>query len=390
MKSGLFYGALVAALWITLELGSWGTLRMLPTLRGLRYDPLDVTSLSDDHRRILHRLLDGSSAYVGFSAALGWSIKPGGSAPPLYQANAQGLRATQEYAPEPRPGTRRLAAFGDSFTHGDGVRNSETWAEVLSATTPGTEVLNFGVGGYGIDQALLRYRLEGKQFHPQIVLIGFLSENISRSVNVYRPFYTPRTGQPLAKPRFLMGPGELSILENPFRSLEAYRELLDHPARVLARLGESDYFYQHRAHASRWDLLPSVRLFKLSLQEIRLGSDPILRDGQYNRDGEAFAVTSGILDAFVAEVKSDAARPLILVFPTRKDLRHNWSEGGRVYQPLLDDFRVKGYEYLDLMEAFERCRNSCDIDSLAPGHYTAAGNRMIADFLRDYLRRSAN
>ncbi|MDH4131990.1 MAG: hypothetical protein OEV95_09315, partial [Gemmatimonadota bacterium] len=87
MKSGLFYGALVAALWITLELGSWGTLRMLPTLRGLRYDPLDVTSLSDDHRRILHRLLDGSSAYVGFSAALGWSIKPGGSAPPLYQAN---------------------------------------------------------------------------------------------------------------------------------------------------------------------------------------------------------------------------------------------------------------------------------------------------------------
>jgi len=388
MKTGLFYGALLVSLWLALELGSWGTLRVLPKLKGIHYEPIDVTSLSDEHRRILSRFLEGSTAYVGYSATLGWTIKPGGAASPLYQANAQGFRATREYSTNPGPGIRRVAAFGDSFTHGDGVGNSETWAEMLSVTAPGLEVLNFGVGGYGIDQALLRYRQEGKHFHPHIVLIGFMSENINRSVNVYRPFYAPGTGQPLAKPRFRIKAGRLSALDNPIGSLEEYQQLLDDTPSVLARLGESDYFYGHRAHASPWDFLPSVRLLKLSIQEIRLSSEPIIRGGRYNRQGEAFAVTSAILDAFVAEVRADAARPLILVFPARPDLRDNWSGGIRVYQPLLDDFRAKGYEYVDLLDAFERCRNHCAIDSLVPGHYSAAGNRMIADFLRDFLNRT--
>src|SRR5439155_12092273 len=82
----------------------------------------------------------------------------------------------------------RIAAFGDSFTHCDGVANSFTWEYLLERLNPALEVLNFGVGGYGTDQALLRYELEGMAFHPHIAILGFLPENIHRVVSVFRSF----------------------------------------------------------------------------------------------------------------------------------------------------------------------------------------------------------
>ena len=109
-----------------------------------------------------------------------------------------------EAARRARPGLRAvlMTAFGDSFTHCDGVANSFTWEYLLERLNPALEVLNFGVGGYGTDQALLRYELEGMAFHPHIAILGFLPENIHRVVSVFRPFYFPMTGIPMSKPRF--------------------------------------------------------------------------------------------------------------------------------------------------------------------------------------------
>ena len=44
------------------------------------------------------------------------------------------------------------------------------------------EVINFGVGGFGLDQAYLRYLEDGIQYKSHIVMIGFMSENIYRNV----------------------------------------------------------------------------------------------------------------------------------------------------------------------------------------------------------------
>ena len=50
------------------------------------------------------------------------------------------------------------------------------------------EALNFGVGGFGLDQAYLRYLEDGIQYNSHIVLIGFMSENIYRNVIPIVPF----------------------------------------------------------------------------------------------------------------------------------------------------------------------------------------------------------
>ena len=387
MKHRIFYPVVILALWAMLELLSWLGISALTRFRDIRYEPLSTTAISDDHRRILERLLAGTNTYTDYSATLGWTIKPGGAAPPLYRANAQGIRADREYTSVPTRGAVRIAAFGDSFTHGDGVVNAEVWTEVLTRTKPGVEVLNFGVGGFGLDQAFLRYRREGRAFRPHLVLIGFMTENIKRSVNVYRPYYQPRTQQPLSKPRFALHQGQLSLLENPIGPLSGYRALLTDPAPVLRQLGEHDYYYQRQSHSSRWDILPSVRLVKLTLDQVRQRGDAVIYDGQYNTATEAFAVTVATFDAFVAEVQADGAQPLILVFPNAADLQRQANRSPRLYQALLDHFDTRKYPYVDLLGAFDTCRSDCSIKSLVPGHYSAGANRMVAEYLAGYLER---
>jgi hypothetical protein len=159
--------------------------------------------MSREQRTILERVVSGAPTYLILSPSLGWTINPDStSVDGLNHSNSQGLRASRDYAPTPAPGRIRMAAFGDSFTHCNDVANDETWEAYLEARDRRLEILNFGVGGYGPDQALLRYRQDGSRFKSHIVVIGFSSENIRRTVNTYRPLYDRRAPNPFAKPRF--------------------------------------------------------------------------------------------------------------------------------------------------------------------------------------------
>ncbi len=59
------------------------------------------------------------------------------------------------------------------------------------------------------------------------------------------------------------------------------------PATVLRQLGDHDYFYRLPPKSSRWDLLPSVRLLKLTLHQVRQLIKPIRsrRPLQHRRRG---------------------------------------------------------------------------------------------------------
>ena len=186
----------------------------------------------------------------------------------LYRANSSGIRGDKEYTLVPPPGVRRILTFGDSYTHCDGVLNHETWQAIMESYDSNMEVINFGVGGYGTDQAYLRYLEEGRQYQSHIVLIGFMTENIKRNVNRYRPFYFPPTSMPLAKPRFIIKNGKLSLIPNPMQRLDDYRMLLLHTPEVLSEAGINDYYYQSHYKSNIYDWSPAVRITKIFLKEI--------------------------------------------------------------------------------------------------------------------------
>lgn len=380
-KKLLFSLILLGFLWLLIELVCLGGLWALQRYKGIGYRPAQIRALSARHREILRRHLVDRQSILAFDARLGWVVPPS-ARNRKFRTNRAAVRSHREYSPEPPPGVIRLAAFGDSFTFGDEVTDAGTWERQLETLDPRLEVLNYGVSGYDPGQAFLRYEREGSRLHPRIVLIGFMSENIHRMVNTFRPFYLPDTSTPLSKPRFRLRGECLELIENPIQSLEGYRELLRNETEVLPRLGRYDYFYQS-SRPRRLDVLPSVRLFAI-FAERHLG-EPILRNGVYNTRSEAYRVTRAVLEAFHARVEKDGSVPILLLFPNRDDLLTHGAGGTVVYAPLLADLKRGGYRVVDLAEGFARYDAQGRVRQKKFLHYRPWANLIVARTLHNYL-----
>jgi hypothetical protein len=121
------------------------------------------------------------------------------------------MRGFSEYAYEKPVGTLRVLTFGDSFTFGEEVSDNETFSYYLEKLLPGSEVINFGIHGYGHDQMLLYLREEGIKYHPDIVILGFVGEDMERNMTSFRDY---------AKPRFVLDGGRLVLTNTPVPRIE--------------------------------------------------------------------------------------------------------------------------------------------------------------------------
>jgi len=250
--------------------------------------------------------------------------------------------------------------------------------------TVNLEVLNYGVPAFGLDQVFLRYQHDGARDNARIVLIGILSESIFRSVNVYRPFYSPGT-MPLTKPRFVLDGEKVVLLENPMRELSQYRELLTNPEPFLRRFAVHDYYFRTVYRQGPFDLLRSVRLSKVARSILADPQRGIFRRGAYDTTSEAFKVTTGVLDLFVAAVSRNGSLPVIVVFPHRRDFIQYRRNRTTRNVALTMHFQRKGYRYIDLMEGFEKHGSGRTMDDLIRSHYTPLGYEIVARTVLDYL-----
>jgi len=384
----------LGTLWLVLVLLAWGGIEATAALglhalerwRHLTYQPTEFR-LDDSERSNIRYMIEGRMGVRMLSPSLGWTLRPS-ARDRWYLTNAQAIRADHEFAPRPPDGVRRIGSFGDSYTFGEHVGNDEVWSQQMALGDPALEVLNFGVGGYGLDQAYLRYQQDGAAFHFDVVLIGYMSENIGRHVNVFRPFYL-RPSLPAAKPRFVREDGELRLLENPLPDVAAYEELLRDDSEVIPRLGEHDYYYQHGYRPSALDFLPSVRIAKVLYHDYRRSkaSDAIYRDGRYNEASEAFDVTTAIFQRFYQDVLARGSEPVIVIFPHPGDFASAREDGSRSYEPLLAWLRRNGLRSVDALDAFAGSLDSLSLEELfvPSGHYTPAANEAIGRHVRAQL-----
>ncbi|MBI3307472.1 MAG: SGNH/GDSL hydrolase family protein [Candidatus Omnitrophica bacterium] len=383
MKKIFFWILLILCFFFAVEGMSRLSLFLLNKIKSVNYAPRSF-ALSEKSKANLQGILKGKKSYLMHHPSLGWTIRPGG-VQGHHHANSQGIRSDQEYSLEPEAGKIRVAAFGDSYTHGDDVPGADTWEEKLAAMDPRFEVLNFGVGGYGFDQAFLRYTEDGIRFNPTIVLIGFMSENIHRVVNTFRLFYFPESGFALSKPRFILRGEDLILRENPLSRLEDYEALLKQEAMILNRLGTHDFYFKRSYLAGPYDFLATVRLFKIVRHRIhsRFRKDEILTDGVYNPHSEALEITLKLFDRFYEEVLNHGAVPLIVLFPNEGDIRDYKRTGRKIYGELIRHFDEKKYRYADLLEAFIPALEDHPVEEFfgATHHYTVLGNEVAARYL---------
>lgn len=98
------------------------------------------------------------------------------------KTNNMGFRSDYDFPIEKKEGVIRILVFGDSFTAGDGVKNSDRYTDIIGRNFDNVEVFNFGLTSSGTDQQYLIYREFGSKMKADIVIIAPLVENIRRNL----------------------------------------------------------------------------------------------------------------------------------------------------------------------------------------------------------------
>jgi len=347
--------------------------------------PKSWSNVAARERAILARA-ETSGSYLVFDEQLGWSIgrnrtsrdpyrryrpdslrERGAADVEIYHSGPEGIRTR---TPGASMGTRRpahrIALVGDSFTFGLEVKYEDTWGSRLeTALGSDTQVINFGVDGYGVDQILLRYQRDVVPWHPDIVIFGMIDDDLRRSMCVYAFLCFQTFGEiPFPKPRFVVtqaGPRQLnaplprpesifvrpSIAELPFVEYEISYDPMEW------QQGLVHHSYLARFIISRFPRWPQPR--------------------PQTSDEARTALNAALLNEFLRLARENGSQPIVVAFPTKREERGTLAT-------MFDPLRVP---YYDMSSCVQRVPVQERFVFL---HYAAAANAAIADCLTDSVR----
>ncbi len=325
-----------------------------------------------------------------YDPELGWSPRPNARNEASIH-NAAGLRvetADRSVDAVPEREMFRIALFGDSFVYGSEVSYADTWAfglaRRLEASGVAAEVLNFGVPGYGTDQAYLRWNQTGAAYAPDLVIFGLQLENMHRNVNLVRPLYIPVVDLPFSKPRFVERQGQWRLINRPAVPPERLAEVLQNFDRW--DLHAEEHFYNPAQYESKWWLHSRLLAVIVPTLLERTGASPRADELTPLKQ----ELTFRILSDFARRAEERNARFLVLHLPTRSDLQTLASTGELPLPEFLENVRER-FGLVDPAKDLVHRSTELTMQALfrPGGHYTAAGNAVIADHLMNQLNRDS-
>lgn len=380
-KNRCFYAilavSLIALFVVSIEIASF---LVLVVLKQNFYLPL---ALKDrDHIESMTRP-DALLASNDFSQELGWE--------PRFD-NPHGYRG----APKDIE-TAAVALFGDSFTLGYSPIE-KSWPYLLE-TALGQPVLNFGVGGYGVDQAYWRFKKRYLgEIHTPYVVLAIMSENIARNLSLYRGFYNRRENLAATKPRYYWdADGSVVHMENPLESKEQLPKLSDWD--FLRTVGKNDYWYQYFEKFGLNEMVgfPYSYYFLKALPYYisRFYSHRIEENAPYKdlySNEEATKILNYIIEQFIEDARSAGSVPIILFLPNWMDMNDVvHKEKKTSYADFFTETKKQHPSTFDAMSYFlpyfSRGEPISDFfQSRMDGHYNARGDRALSEgFYRDLI-----
>ena len=233
----LFISIAILLLWGIVELSCWMALKYFWR------DKIEFPEVSQE-------LLDKFSSW---DPMLGWCNKPNlrkqdrsdrkntdsdkTKVFPCYTTDSNGSRTPFE----PENPTISITCYGDSYCMCREREDDQTWPWYLGQTL-GARVSNYGVGNYGLDQALLRIERDFDRDPADVVILAVTAVTVARMVSVYRHYLEP--GNILAiKPRFIFNKDKsLKLVHYPVESKNQLRDLS----------AFQEHFRKYDAHYKKW------------------------------------------------------------------------------------------------------------------------------------------
>ena len=290
--------------------------------------------------------------------------------------------------------THCLSLYGDSFTYGAEVDNDSVWGDLV-AKALGCRVTNYGVVGYGTDQAMLRHQTRIDDKAP-IVILTHMIENIVRNVNQDRTLIYGAGIQ--LKPRYIQTENGLVFIERPTPHPNDYIRFVKDPESVLANeyfIPESSALAKRRLQFPYTWHVPAIFAYQRvsrGVTNMFVGGPPWYAEFyDHAHPSGALSLTAAILETFKVNSEQREQRGVVFLVPTAREILYFLESGHWIQRPLYDALIASGIEVYDLGPRFVEalaleepdpgrvCEFFCTKPRLRGGHYTAAGNVLLAE-----------
>lgn len=372
---------------------------------------------SQDERPKLDPIGLNSFISKSYDPMLGWvrkknsvGIEKGEKGEVNFQIDEKGARKnsnSNKYEPT-------IACFGDSYTFCRQVENDETWEYFLSEILE-TGVLNFGVGNYGLDQALIRYKNADLPTSIDTVIMAVVPETICR-IQSYWKHYLEFGNTFAFKPRFILKNGNLKLLTNPMGNktdFSIYQE-------KLPLIQKNDRFYKEKFRKFQFRFPYTISFFRNPSRNIKLFNALFLRAikrmlGQSDNATEdqpfRYIMESNIqlahklykekqskdlfyalVNNFIRHALSRGHKPFFIMLPQLVDFHVINRTGLNGYSDFIQNIRIPGSQIFDFTQQFSKLDDlgSYYVNDKYGGHISKKGNKLIASTLAMILSETNN
>ena len=277
-----------------------------------------------------HRFYAHWATSLEFDPVLGYKRKANVKIPGHETSNL-GTRGLKQYSLK----GRKMAFYGDSMVESNASSNDTLTSKIEKKT--GIDCLNYGMGGYGLDQIYLLFERTAKQFDPSetIFLVGIHDDDLDRMLLKVRQS---------AKPYFTMEKSKLVLHTEHIDAVD--------PQRYFAT-------YKPRFRIFLW------RLLCYKIQFLREWVD---ERNQREADIKITELTSMVLDKF----KETNVNITFVLFSDKKD------------QLLRKELQKRNFPVIevDRLQKEYQAHSKIPGDQLFPeGHPSSEVNDAIADYI---------
>ncbi len=323
------------------------------------------------------------TTFTQYDELLGWSLIPGASGRSIsaeydvsVSINSKGFRDYERTFAKAE-GIERMAVLGDSFVLGEQVEQSQRFTDLLEEQMQESEVLNFGVAGYGTDQQLLLYESKVQLYEPDLIIVVLYIGNDLEDIVEYQKF----TGN--YKPRFVIEEDSLVLTNVPVP-----------PKQVQDGGGLKNFFaqnsYAYNFISERLRRIEPLQNFLVSIGLRKPSPDiPFFKslfdeeEGEVER--EAWGLERAILNRFKQEVEGNGQELLVVMMPSAAQVYgglgvSDVSIPNERMGEILDEL---GIDYVDLLQPMQqRAQESGERLYYARDmHLTPAGHEAVAEIL---------
>lgn len=306
--------------------------------------------------------------------------------------NGAQLNPLYPHHKQPRP---CISLYGDSFTEGGDTNSvAENWGNVLSKRL-GCYVANYGMGGYGTDQAYLRFEKNTGDNAP-VVVFGVHPEDFIRNVTRTRDLQQYSIGFAM-KPRFAIDErGDLTLVNIPDLTEQEYLHVLGARSPLTKLEHES---LQPGGPAGAVDLaFPFTYSVVRNCITFYGCKSRVLRYPEWmeflerGHPTRALDIGVAITRKFVDLARSRGKSHLIVLLPHPLDIVYFKRKGVWAYANYLEEMKKLDIPVFDfgpyLIAEVDRQKRPLD-DFVGPTkHYNTSGNALVAAFVEQLVQQS--